>query len=663
MWWTHRSKAGRKGLFFGNFSSAARISAALFCGVLVAGTAGMLSANAATIDVGETSASPGQVSVALPLSLSINPGENLSALSFDLLFDTTRLQWGSLNLEPSAAALGKQIQSSVVSPGRVRVVIYGTDRQTLGTGRVGQCLLTVPPAAPVGDGAVRVQQAFGSTPQGSEFTLSLLDGEVFIDVPAPPKDTIPPTLSVTSPLGDALFLIGGDLLVTGNASDAAGPVTVTVNGTAATLNSTGAFSRTLSLINLLVGSLDVVVVAEDAAGNQTKITRNVRLENPKPSDTTPPVIALTSPRDGLVVASGQPVLVEGIITDDSKGPLTVKVNGKPVTLGAGGSLSTTVTGLAAGPQKIYVVATDATGNLEDKERNVTITPASQIQVKTAAESPYVSSGWTTSGTERYTWNANQWLEYRIDFGAGGNWTIGATGTNQQNALAPGLPAGFNFLFNVEIDGAKKGMLAMPGSTTGYKTGLLPISIGAGIHTVRLTWINDAYTALLYDANLRLQSVSFTPEGMTPPMASSAPEPTPAALPISFTAAQATVTSSGWTLAGTERYTWSPGTWLEYRTDFGPGATYTLGVTAGNQKNPAAPGLPGGFTFLLNVTVDGVSKGAFPVPGLASGYATGIMKLTIPAGTHTVRLTWTNDLYVPGTYDANIRVQGVSFTPQ
>ncbi len=46
MWWTHRSKAGRKGLFFGNFSSAARISAALFCGVL-AGLSAPLASNAA----------------------------------------------------------------------------------------------------------------------------------------------------------------------------------------------------------------------------------------------------------------------------------------------------------------------------------------------------------------------------------------------------------------------------------------------------------------------------------------------------------------------------------------------------------------------------------------------------------------------------------------
>ena len=132
----------------------------------------------------------------------------------------------------------------------------------------------------------------------------------------------------------------------------------------------------------------------------------------------------------------------------------------------------------------------------------------QSLVRTALQTSAASSGWTTSGTERYAFSANEWLEYQVDFGAGGNWTLGLTATNQNSGAAPGLPAGYAYTIDVKVDGVSKGSFDVPGSTTTYQTGSKVIAMSSGVHTVRFTWTNDAYLAGQYDANIRVRQVSF-----------------------------------------------------------------------------------------------------------------------------------------------------------
>lgn len=121
-----------------------------------------------------------------------------------------------------------------------------------------------------------------------------------------------------------------------------------------------------------------------------------------------------------------------------------------------------------------------------------------------------SSGWSVRGTELQAYNTPVWAEYLVDFGAGGSWTVGVTATNRNNPSAPNLPSGYAFNLTVAVDGVSKGNLQVPGSTTTYQTGALPITVPAGVHTVRLTWTNDVWSAGNFDSNLQIQSVSFAP---------------------------------------------------------------------------------------------------------------------------------------------------------
>lgn len=92
-------------------------------------------------------------------------------------------------------------------------------------------------------------------------------------------DTVPPALTITSP-ADGLITNKESLTVSGTTNDATStPVTVTVNGTPVTVQANGSFSTTITLKS---GSNTITVVATDAAGLKTTVTRTVTLDTGAP---------------------------------------------------------------------------------------------------------------------------------------------------------------------------------------------------------------------------------------------------------------------------------------------------------------------------------------------------------------------------------------------
>ena len=92
-------------------------------------------------------------------------------------------------------------------------------------------------------------------------------------------DTVPPALTITSP-ADGLITNKESLTVSGTTNDVTStPVTVTVNGTPVTVQSNGSFTTTVTLKS---GSNTITVVATDAAGLKTTITRTVTLDTGAP---------------------------------------------------------------------------------------------------------------------------------------------------------------------------------------------------------------------------------------------------------------------------------------------------------------------------------------------------------------------------------------------
>ena len=97
-------------------------------------------------------------------------------------------------------------------------------------------------------------------------------------------DTVPPTLSITAP-ADKLITNKTAITVKGTTNDKiSSPVTVTVKlnsgaATAVTVESDGSFSKDLTLV---VGTNTITVVARDAAGKTTSVTRTVTVDQTAP---------------------------------------------------------------------------------------------------------------------------------------------------------------------------------------------------------------------------------------------------------------------------------------------------------------------------------------------------------------------------------------------
>lgn len=94
-------------------------------------------------------------------------------------------------------------------------------------------------------------------------------------------DTVPPTLSITTPANATTYTNVSSLTVVGVTNDAtSSPVTATVNGTAVTVDASGNFSKTLTLTT---GSNTITVIATDAAGKTSTVTRTVVLDQTAPT--------------------------------------------------------------------------------------------------------------------------------------------------------------------------------------------------------------------------------------------------------------------------------------------------------------------------------------------------------------------------------------------
>ncbi len=194
-------------------------------------------------------------------------------------------------------------------------------------------------------------------------------------------DTTPPTLTVST-LADNSYSNSVTLNVSGVATDAGGLASVTVNGQAATVNADGSFSTAVALT---LGVNTITVIATDAAGNSSSITRTITY------DATAPVLAITSPADNSTSATSS-ITVSGTVSESST--VTVSVNGgSPQSAIKSGGAFTSPVSLVAGINTIDINATDQAGNSSSAKRTVTYTAAvSQLSLAVTTPPQDVTTG-------------------------------------------------------------------------------------------------------------------------------------------------------------------------------------------------------------------------------------------------------------------------------
>ena len=176
-------------------------------------------------------------------------------------------------------------------------------------------------------------------------------------------DMVPPGLAITEP-AEGAYTSAATVDVRGDVTDSS-PVAVRVQGVAASVQGTSFLATAVPVGDGPEAVLQAV--AEDAAGNQTTRTRTLHV------DRTAPVVEITSPQPGAVVAVAL-VDVTGTVSDAA--PALVYVNDLPAEVGQPGPdgkrpFSARVA-LSEGQGTVTATARDAANNVGTAEVQVTV---------------------------------------------------------------------------------------------------------------------------------------------------------------------------------------------------------------------------------------------------------------------------------------------------
>ncbi|MBI5100738.1 MAG: Ig-like domain-containing protein, partial [Nitrospirae bacterium] len=167
-------------------------------------------------------------------------------------------------------------------------------------------------------------------------------------------DSTAPRLTITAP-NEGNILGSPAIAVSGTIDDPY--ASVTINGIPAT-NSGGNFQGT---IPLTYGPNTVVVTAKDYYANESAASVKVILDNVRPVISIDPVSEFTTSRT---------IEIKGRVDDLTA--TTVSVQGRSITLPAGGGAYSFIVDLTEGLNTLTVTATDSAGNTSSGNRSITL---------------------------------------------------------------------------------------------------------------------------------------------------------------------------------------------------------------------------------------------------------------------------------------------------
>jgi Cohesin domain/Purple acid Phosphatase, N-terminal domain len=190
-------------------------------------------AQSPSLTVGTASGLPGQ-GVDVPIGLT--PGAAaISSIQFDVVLPSS-LSWVSTAPGSAASSAGKDVSSAAL-PGVVRVIIFGLNQNSIGTGTVAVVRLMIAPGTPAGPLTVGMTGMAGSAPDGSAVSVTGTSGSVTVN--ASGGGTTPPMISGVSAM---------------NVSDTAATITWTTGDAADTqveYGLTAAYGKSTTLISTM----------------------------------------------------------------------------------------------------------------------------------------------------------------------------------------------------------------------------------------------------------------------------------------------------------------------------------------------------------------------------------------------------------------------------
>jgi hypothetical protein len=386
---------------------------------------------------------------------------------------------------------------------------YNIDWNTLSVGNGAHTLLAV------------ARDAAGNSATSSSITVTVAN--------VVGSDTIVPTVSVAAPVNGTT--VSGTIHVTASASDNVGVVGVqfylgnTKLGSEVLVSPFNISWNTQSVVN---GVHTLFAVARDAAGNiATSTGVSVTVANAVGTDTTAPLVEITSPVNGSTVSGQLPITAS---SSDNVGVVGVQFRLDGSNIGvedivAPFGITLDTTSIANGGHTLTALARDAAGNTT-LSSVVTVTVANVVGTDTtlpAVEITAPANGSTVSGNVTVTASSSDnvgvaGVQFRLDgvnlgaedvvapFSIAWNTVTSANGAHTLTALArdasgntrlsapvtvtvantPGVPAQGNVNFKLEVN--TNGKIEMRGIVESVGVDTLMVRSWGGLWTVHVSTV-------------------------------------------------------------------------------------------------------------------------------------------------------------------------------
>lgn len=135
----------------------------------------------ATVALGNATAFPGFGQANMPVSLSLEPGDQVAGAQWDLVFDSNVLNLCAIHAGPAAIIAGKSVSFSTLSPGTVHVLVTGLNVNVIPDGILATVVFSVASGAPGGDREVYLDNVIFAHPYGLDITAEGIPGLLTID--------------------------------------------------------------------------------------------------------------------------------------------------------------------------------------------------------------------------------------------------------------------------------------------------------------------------------------------------------------------------------------------------------------------------------------------------------------------------------------------------
>ncbi len=112
--------------------------------------------------------------------LTVSSSESVSAIQFDVLYDSDTYEVITVSAGESSISAQKQVQYNTISSGQVRVIIAGLNQNIIPSGSIAKITFKVCSSAPAGSYDISLTRALLSSPTGSSVPVTVVNGILIV---------------------------------------------------------------------------------------------------------------------------------------------------------------------------------------------------------------------------------------------------------------------------------------------------------------------------------------------------------------------------------------------------------------------------------------------------------------------------------------------------